>query len=88
MFNIIIIEKQYQYNWSFGYQSHHQYEGANQPKSTGPRSLEEADFDCKYPKYVSLINLALFILKKFFLGSVFHCALFDQCMISNTLCHP
>jgi len=50
---------------------------ANQPKSIGPSNLGEADFDCKYPKHVSLINLALFILKKFFLTLVFHCAYFD-----------
>jgi hypothetical protein len=52
-------------------------QGVNQPKSTGPSNLGEADFNCKYPKHVSLINLALFILKKLFLGFVFHCAYFD-----------
>jgi hypothetical protein len=52
-------------------------QGANQQKSTGPSSLGEADYDCKYSKHVSLINLALFILKKFFLESVFRCAYFD-----------
>jgi hypothetical protein len=41
-------------------------QGANQPMSTGPSSLGEADFDCKYLEHVSLINLALFILKKIF----------------------
>jgi hypothetical protein len=40
---------------------------ANQPKSIGPSSLGEANFDYKYPKHVSLINLALFILKNFIL---------------------
>jgi hypothetical protein len=40
-------------------------------KSTGPSSPGEADFDCKYFVHVSLNNLALFILKKIFLGSVF-----------------
>jgi len=50
---------------------------ANQPKSTGPSSLGDADFNCKYSEHVSLINLALFILKKFFLGLVFRCAYFD-----------
>jgi hypothetical protein len=47
-------------------------QGANQPNSTGPISLGEADFDYKYPKHVSLINLSLFILKKYFLGSILH----------------
>jgi len=49
---------------------------ANQPKSTRPSSLEEADFDCKYPDHVSLITLALFILKKF---------LWDQYSAMHTL---
>jgi hypothetical protein len=52
-------------------------QGANQPKSSGPSSLGEADFDCKYHKHISLINLALFILKENFLGSIFQCAYFD-----------
>jgi hypothetical protein len=51
--------------------------GANQSKSTSPSSIGEADFDCKYPEYVSLINLTLFILKKFFLGFVSRYAYFD-----------
>jgi hypothetical protein len=34
---------------------------ANQRKSTGPSSPGEANFDCKYPNHVSLINLVLFI---------------------------
>jgi hypothetical protein len=33
--------------------------------------LGEADVDYKHPEHVSLNNLALFILKKIFLGSVF-----------------
>jgi hypothetical protein len=41
-------------------------QGANQSKSTSPSSLRDADFDCKYSEHVSLTNLALFILKKFF----------------------
>jgi hypothetical protein len=41
---------------------------ADQPKSIGPNSLEDADFDYKYPEYVSLINIALFILKKYFIN--------------------
>jgi hypothetical protein len=40
---------------------------ANQPKSIGPSSLGEANFDYKYPEHVSLINLAFFILKNFIL---------------------
>jgi len=41
-------------------------QGANKSKSTGPSRLGEADFDCKYPENVSLINLSLFILKNFY----------------------
>jgi hypothetical protein len=41
---------------------------ANQSKSTGPGNLEVADFDCKYPEHVSLINLSLSIFKEFFSG--------------------
>jgi hypothetical protein len=50
---------------------------ANQPKSIVPSSLGETDFDTKYPEYVCLINLALFILKKKNLGSVFRWTYFD-----------
>jgi hypothetical protein len=39
-------------------------QGANQPKSVGLNSLGDADFNHQYLEYVSLINLALFILKK------------------------
>jgi hypothetical protein len=42
-------------------------------KSTGPSSLGEADFNCKYSKHVSLNYLALFILKKIFQGPLFRC---------------
>jgi hypothetical protein len=42
-------------------------QGENQSKSTSPSSLEEADFDCKYSKHVSLNYLSLFILE----GNVF-----------------
>jgi hypothetical protein len=41
---------------------------ANQPKSIGPNSLGDADFNYKYPEHVSLINIALFILKKYFIN--------------------
>jgi hypothetical protein len=41
-------------------------QGATQPKSNNPNCLGKAKFDCKYTEHVHLIDLASFILKKFF----------------------
>jgi hypothetical protein len=52
-------------------------QGVDQPKSIDPSSLGDANFDYKCLEHVSLINIALFILKKYFLGSVFYYAYFN-----------